>query len=144
MEYIKKTLLNKETLSYLFFGVLTTIVNYAVFLGTLVLYGDENALTANTISFIAATLFAYITNKIWVFKSKKWNVKVLKKEILSFSSARVISFLFEQVSLFICINMFGVGEYLVLGINGILVSKIILSFIVVIVNYGLSKFFIFK
>lgn len=144
MKKIIKTLLNKETLSYLFFGVLTTVVNYTAFICFFLLFDAKSPLFGNTIAFIIATAFAYITNKIWVFNSKEWNFKVLKSEIPSFIGARILSFAFEQIGLLVCINLFSVGNYLLLGINGVMISKIILSFIVVILNYGLSKFFIFK
>ena len=144
MKFIKRLLLNTETLSYLFFGVLTTLVNYTTFVGSLFLLGEEKPLLANTIAFILATLFAYITNKIWVFKSNNWNIKNLTAEIVSFSGVRTLSFFFEQIGLSIFISVLNVGEYLILGVNGVIATKIILSFIVVIANYALSKFFIFN
>lgn len=139
-----KSVLNKETLSYLFFGVLTTVVNYVTFVIGLIIFGEKNTLTVNTIAFIAATIFAYITNKIWVFNSKSWDIEILKSEIISFLGARIISFLFEQLGLLICISIFNVGNYYIFSMSGIMISKVILSFIVVILNYVVSKFFIFK
>ncbi len=139
-----KVLLNKETLSYLFFGVLTTVVNYTTFIGAFLLCNGKNPLISNVIAFITATAFAYITNKIWVFNSRVWNLMVLKSEITSFLGARILSFAFEQICLLICISVLNVENYLFFGLNGIMISKVILSFIVVIMNYGLSKFFIFK
>ncbi|MEG1132370.1 MAG: GtrA family protein [Romboutsia sp.] len=144
MKIIKQLLLNKETLSYLFFGVLTTVVNYTVFVGSLFLLEGERPLLANTIAFILATLFAYITNKAWVFKSNDWNIKNLTAEIVSFSGIRTLSFFFEQIGLSIFISVFNIGEYVIFGVNGVIIIKIILSFIVVIANYALSKFFIFN
>ena len=64
-----RDLLNRETLSYLLFGVLTTIVNYITFMGVFILSNESSALVSNMVAFIVATIFAYITNKIWVFKS---------------------------------------------------------------------------
>ncbi|WP_250674564.1 GtrA family protein [Paraclostridium ghonii] len=139
-----KSVLNKETLSYLFFGVLTTLVNYITFVIGLIIFGEKNTLTVNTIAFIAATIFAYITNKIWVFNSKSWDIEILKSEIISFLGVRIISFLFEQLGLLICISIFNVGNYYIFSMSGIMISKVILSFIVVILNYVVSKFFIFK
>lgn len=139
-----KSVLNKETLSYLFFGVLTTLVNYTTFVIGLIIFGEKNTLTVNTIAFIAATIFAYITNKIWVFNSKSWDIEILKSEIISFLGVRIISFLFEQLGLLICISIFNVGNYYIFSMSGIMISKVILSFIVVILNYVVSKFFIFK
>ena len=139
-----RDLLNRETLSYLLFGVLTTIVNYITFMGVFILSNESSALVSNMVAFIAATIFAYITNKIWVFKSNRWSLYILKVEIITFLSARIFSFILEQVGLFICINVFKIENYSFLGINGVIISKVVLSFIAVIINYGLSKLFIFK
>ena len=139
-----RDLLNRETLSYLLFGVLTTIVNYITFMGVFILSNESSALVSNMVAFIAATIFAYITNKIWVFKSNRWSLDILKVEIITFLSARIFSFILEQVGLFICINVFKIENYSFLGINGVIISKVVLSFIAVIINYGLSKLFIFK
>ena len=124
-----RDLLNRETLSYLLFGVLTTIVNYITFMGVFILSNESSALVSNMVAFIVATIFAYITNKIWVFKSNRCSLDILKV---------------EQVGLFICINVFKIEDYSFLGINGVIISKVVLSFIAVIINYGLSKLFIFK
>ena len=139
-----RDLLNRETLSYLLFGVLTTIVNYITFMGVFILSNESSALVSNMVAFIAATIFAYITNKIWVFKSNRWSLYILKVEIITFLSARIFSFILEQVGLFICINVFKIEDYSFLGINGVIISKVVLTFIAVIINYGLSKLFIFK
>lgn len=144
MKKILKKLLNKETLSYLLFGLLTTIVNYSAFMSIFILCNKSNALISNLVAFIIATLFAYITNKIWVFKSNIWSLDILKLEIITFLSARIFSFLLEQVGLFTCINVLKIENYSFLDVNGVIVAKIVLSFIVVIINYGLSKLFIFK
>lgn len=144
MKSFIKALLNKETLSYLFFGVLTTIVNYAAFIGALFLFNGKNPLISNTIAFIIATAFAYITNKLWVFNSREWKLKVLKSEIISFLGVRILSFAFEQIGLIICISILNAESYFIFGINGIIISKVILSFVAVVINYGISKFFIFK
>ena len=139
-----RDLLNRETLSYLLFGVLTTIVNYITFMGVFILSNESSALVSNMVAFIVATIFAYITNKISVFKSNRWSLDILKVEIITFLSARIFSFILEQVGLFICINVFKIEDYSFLGINGVIISKVVLSFIAVIINYGLSKLFIFK
>ena len=139
-----RDLLNRETLSYLLFGVLTTIVNYITFMGVFILSNESSALVSNMVAFIAATIFAYITNKICVFESNRWSLDILKVEIITFLSARIFSFILEQVGLFICINVFKIEDYSFLGINGVIISKVVLSFIAVIINYGLSKLFIFK
>lgn len=129
---------------YLIFGVLTTIVNYGVFYIFLKLLGDDMVLTVNTIAFVFAVTFAYITNKIFVFKSKSWKLKDLGKEIAAFLTARIVSYFFEQIGLLVCVEYWNVGEISVFGIDGVLISKVVLSFIAVLVNYIFSKFIIFK
>ncbi|MDO4379519.1 MAG: GtrA family protein, partial [Clostridia bacterium] len=83
MEKIKalfKKLVNKETVTYVIFGVLTTLVNLVVFKGFDVLFKGKYYLFTNTIAWIAAVAFAYVTNKLFVFESKSWKFDVLKKE----------------------------------------------------------------
>ena len=141
--FCKRCLLN-ETISYLFFGVLTTIVSYVSFGVALGICGEDNALWANVISFIAAVLFAYITNKLFVFNSKSWRWSVLKKEFPSFIGGRLFSFGLEEVGLWLCVDIFTVGRYALWGISGVMIAKIILSFVAVAVNYVLSKFLVFR
>lgn len=74
----------REVLTYLLFGVLTTVVNYVVFWLTLRLGGEELVLVANALAFVASVIFAYVTNKIFVFQSKSWTWNVLKKEVATF------------------------------------------------------------
>ncbi|MEG2017397.1 MAG: GtrA family protein [Clostridium sp.] len=124
MEFIRK-ILNKETCSYLFFGICTTIINYFTFI---VFYNGlfkEAPLIANTVAFIAATLFAYITNKIFVFKSYNWKLKALVPEVFSFVSARVLSFLFEQMGLFIYVEYLLIDNLTLIGIDSVMIVKII-------------------
>ncbi len=137
-------ILKSETISYLFFGVLTTIVNYASFLLFLQFLGYDKVLIVNTISFVFASSFAYITNKLFVFQSKSWEFKILCKEILAFFSARILSYLFEQIGLYISTDIMHLERFSVFGIDGVLISKVILSFLVVLLNWVVSKFFIFK
>lgn len=130
--FIKK-LLNRETIVYVIFGVLTTAVNYISywFLRSKL---EIPFLIANTIAWIISVLFAFITNKLVVFESKSFNIKLLLFEFVSFVGARILSFLFEEAFLAITTH-FKINEYL---------SKAIAGIIVIIINYFLSKFFIFK
>ena len=99
-------LIKSETGLYLFYGVLTTVVNYVSFWLALQLLGYDYILMVNTISFFCAVIFAYVTNKIFVFKSKSWEMGVLKVEIPSFLSSRLLSYLFEQAGLYISADTF--------------------------------------
>lgn len=143
MKYIKK-FLNKEIGLYLFYGICTTIINYFTFGFFYKYFFHELPLVANSIAFVAATLFAYVTNKLFVFKSYEWNLKVLVPEVFSFVSARVLSFIFEQVGLYLSIQYLFVEGFTILGMDRVMIFKVILSLIVVVINYFISKLVIFK
>ena len=129
-------MISKETIRYLIFGVLTSIVNFSTFALLMFLFDGSFYLTSNVISFIIATVFAFITNKLFVFESKDKNANVVIREFTSFVSSRIISFLIiEEFGLFLAVS--------VLCFNSI-ISKVILAFVSVAVNYILSKVFIFK
>ena len=94
MKMIKKLFIKyKELITYVFFGGLTTVVNLIVFKLFGMLLGDERYLISNAIAWVVAVIFAFITNKLWVFESKSLSGKVLLKEIPSFFAARVLSFI---------------------------------------------------
>ena len=121
----------KEIINYLIFGGLTTVVSivtYALF--AKVFYIDY--LISNVLSWVLAVLFAYITNKIFVFESKsKKNVK----EITSFFFFRIISLVIEMIILYIFVDMLHIDD---------LITKIIAQVIVIVANYVFSKVFVFK
>ena len=121
----------KEIINYLIFGGLTTVVSIATYaLFAKVFHIDY--LISNVLSWILAVLFAYITNKIFVFESKsKKNIK----EITSFFFFRIVSLVMEMIILYIFVDMFHIDD---------LVTKIIAQVIVIISNYIFSKVFVFK
>lgn len=134
----------KETVSYLVFGVFTTVVNYMVFAVGLSLMGQDKVLMVNMIAFVTATLFAYITNKIFVFESRKWNVKLVLLEMGKFTGARVFALLVEQAGLYVASKWWKLGEIFLGSVNCLVVAKVVLSFGSVLLNYLASKFFVFK
>ncbi|MGI6665170.1 MAG: GtrA family protein [Christensenellaceae bacterium] len=134
----------KEGVLYLIFGVLTTLISYITFWLALQVLGAKLSLIANTFSFICACVFAFVTNKLYVFNSRSWHMDVLKKELPSFLMARIFSFFFEQLGLLFFTVVVGISEKTFFGIEGLMVAKIGLSIVVVILNYIISKFFIFK
>jgi putative flippase GtrA len=137
-------ILKNETFSYLFFGILTTIVNYSIFIVGLSLIGKEDVLIVNVFAFVGATLFAYITNKIFVFRSHKWCVKHVLLELGKFSGARLFSLLLEQLGLYVASEWLELGNYFLFSINCLIIAKIMLSFASVLLNYFASKFVVFK
>lgn len=146
---IKKLFLKyKELISYVFFGVLATIVSILSFKLFDVLLGPQLYLLSNVISWIITVIFAYFTNKIWVFESKSWKANVLVKEIVSFFGARVFSLIVEEAGLWLMIDQMDMGgiswDILAFSISGNMIAKIIMQVVVVILNYVFSKLIIFK
>ena len=139
-----RRILNRETLSYLFFGVLTVVVNYGVFWLALRWLGEPRVLTANAIAFVLATAFAYLTNKVFVFHSRSFSPSVLCREAAVFFGARLASFGGEELGLWICTAILHVGRYTLFGVGGVMIAKIALSVLATILNYLISKFFIFQ
>lgn len=143
-----KKLVNKETVTYVIFGVLTTLVNPLVFKGFDVLFKGKYYLFTNTIAWIAAVAFAYVTNKLFVFESKSWKFDVIKKEIPSFLGARIASYFVEQAGLWIFVELLHFDEkvfdFILVKLSGKITAKLIIGVIVVVINYVLSKFIIFS
>lgn len=138
----------KEIINYIIFGVLTTVVNFAVFWLFNRLLGRDFYLASNVIAWIVAVAFAYITNKIWVFESKVTTVKGILLEVGEFFLARLFSLGVEEAGLLIFVDLLKFKnlsfELFAFAITGEMLSKIILAVIVVILNYIFSKFIIFK
>ena len=125
---------NKEVLMYLFFGglcFLVSVFTYAYFNVTL----GINELLANILSWIIAVTFAFVTNKIWVFHSKNDSFGEFMREMTAFYGGRVVTLVMEEAILFLFIT--------VLGLNSILV-KIVAQVVVIVLNYVISKLFVFK
>ena len=142
------SLLKGEIGLYLFFGILTTLVNIICFQVFGLIFGKNAYLLSNAVSWVIAVAFAYVTNKIWVFKSKSWSVDVIKTEMPAFLSARVFSLILEEIGLWLMIDIFKFEkfsfEFLSVLITGSLIAKLIMQVIVVLSNYIFSKFLIFK
>ena len=125
---------HKEALLYLFFGVLTTMINLVVFyLFTKLISLDE--LIANIIAWIIAVLFAYITNRIWVFSSHCATKAEFFKEFISFYGGRVFTLLVEEGILLVFIKF--------LSLNA-LVVKTVAQIVIIILNYVISKLLVFR
>lgn len=139
---------HKEWLLYIVFGVGTTAVSFITFALLESLWGEELYLVSNGLAWIAAVAFAYITNKLWVFESKSWHPAVLWREIPSFLGARVLSFAIEEVGLWVMIELLNFASFSLTVISvtfsGSFIAKLLLTVIVVILNYFFSKLFIFK
>ena len=126
----------KEIVNYLIFGVLTTIISLAVYyLLTFTVIDPKNALllqVANVISWVAGVLFAYVTNRKYVFDSK--NEDKLK-EVSSFVGARLVTLIMDMIIMY-------VGVTLMRGNDKII--KLISQVVVIVSNYLFSKIFVFR
>jgi putative flippase GtrA len=123
-----------DVLSYLFFGVLTTVVNYVVYLPCYNLLG-LSAAVSNAIAWVFAVAFAYLTNKPFVFKSHDWSAKTVFPELVKFVACRIGSGVLETVLLLITVDW--------MDWNGN-IMKLITSVVVVVLNYVGSKLLVFK
>ncbi len=128
-----KKLVNRETITYIIAGVLTTIVNFISYEG-LYRLGMEN-LTANAIAWFIAVIFAYIVNKKQVFLSKSKSVKDEAGKVSKFFGARLITLVVEQAGMYIFVDVLGFYRLLV---------KFIIAIIVTVLNYLFSKIIIFN
>ena len=139
---------HREGILYLLFGGLTTLVNFAVFVLCGALLGEKLYLISNLLSWVAAVVFAFVVNKLIVFRAKDTQKSTLIREIAEFFGARVLSLGIEELGLFLLIDVLPLGSFeATLGdirITGTLVAKLILAVLVVILNYFFSKFIIFK
>lgn len=124
----------KEMLLYLLFGGLSFIVSISTYAGFNVGMGI-NELVANVLSWIITVLFAFLTNRVWVFQSPTNGVSEFVKQMFAFYSGRVITLIIEEVILLVFITW--------LGFNS-MVIKVIAQVIVILLNYVISKLVIFK
>lgn len=123
-----------DVLMYLIFGVLTTVVNYAVYIPVYNFLGFSAAVS-NCIAWVIAVAFAYLTNKPFVFKSHDWSWKTVGPELTKFVSCRIASGAMETVILLLTVD--------ILGWNGN-IWKLVTNVLVVFANYFGSKFLVFK
>lgn len=149
MTGIKRLLIKyKELLLYLIFGVLTTLVNLFVFWVFTKILGEEMYLVNNAIAWVAGVVFAFVTNKLFVFESKSISPKTVVRELAGFVGARLFSFGVEEGGMWLFVDFFGFGEKNVtafgFAVTGQIIAKLLLAVIVVIINYFFSKFIIFR
>ena len=131
----------REQLLYLIFGVLTTAVDFGV---SFLLYrfwvDSANAASvtlhiADVIAWTAAVIFAYVTNRIWVFESQKKGFLPIAKELIGFAGGRVFTLLLQEAIMLVFVTWLGANKYL---------FRILAAVFVVVLNYVISKLLIFK
>lgn len=124
----------KELIAYVFWGAATTVVNYCVyFLCTQLL--QIHYLTSNVLAWVAAVAFAFVVNKLFVFASKSWADRTVASELWKFVSSRIMSGVLETGILFLFVSVLRLPDGPV---------KIAAGVLVIILNYAVSKWFIFK
>ncbi|BET22686.1 GtrA family protein [Solobacterium moorei] len=124
----------KSILMYLFFGICTTVINIVTYWMFYISLDFPNVLST-IFSWIISVLFAYITNKLWVFESRSFGKKVLVREIATFFGARFISGIIYLAVMFLFVDML---------LFPAMIIKFISNIFVVIFNYVASKVVIFK
>ncbi|MDO5021801.1 MAG: GtrA family protein [Eubacteriales bacterium] len=149
-EKIQKLLQNenlRQVIIYVVFGVLTTLVNWFVYFSLTFLLKPENYLKgsfehaailniSNSLGWILSVLFAFFTNRRYVFKATSTDTKSQRLEFILFVSARVLSFLLFDLALYnFCIYVFNIPHGIV---------KILMNVLVVIFNYFASRFVVFR
>lgn len=130
----EKTKNFKEITAYLIFGVLTTIVNIAVYWLAAHPLGI-GTVPSSVIAWIAAVLFAYVTNRIWVFHSETTGTSGIIREMTYFFSARLATGVIDWVFMYVTVDLLGFND---------VYMKVIANVIVVILNYVASKLLIFR
>ena len=122
--------LDKELFLYVVFGTLTTLVNLVVYF--ILEHLGVNYIISNIIAWFLSVLFAYVTNRIWVFESKSPNIL---KEMVLFFGGRIFSGAVDTGLMYLFIDVLMISD---------LISKIVVQVIVIILNYVFSKLIVFK
>lgn len=142
IQKIKELLIRyREVILYLIFGGLTTVVDWGISFLLYYFWGEAIEATAflvhgaNTIAWAAAVLFAFFTNRIWVFESKRKGFLPVLGELGGFAGGRVMTLLLQEAMFLIFFDILGINQYLV---------KIVAAVLVIILNYFISKILIFR
>ena len=125
---------HKELILYVFFGGCTTLINIVAYFGCRQVLGLP-VVPADVLAWLAAVIFAYVTNKLFVFESKSWHLTLVLKEGAEFLAARVFSLGVDVAMLYVTVTVLGWGE---------LPMKVLANVVVIIINYIFSKWIIFR
>ena len=124
----------KSQILYLFFGGCTTLVNIAVY-GICAHVADLSTALSTAIAWVASVLFAYLTNRSWVFESRAHTASDLLREAWSFLLCRLATFGLDLAVMYLCVDRFGLPDMPV---------KVLSNVLVIILNYAASKLIIFS
>ncbi|MCI8950716.1 MAG: GtrA family protein [Lachnospiraceae bacterium] len=141
---LKDLFINYETISYFVCGVLTTLVDWASFwLMDEQWQADYRISTA--LSWMAAVVFAYVVNKLIVFRNFRFGPSYLWKEWWAFFAARAFSGILVMILMIVLVDMLSWGKFYIGGLKaGLYLAKAVVSAVNLIVNYIFSKLWIFK
>lgn len=139
---------------YVFYGVLTTLINYIAHFGLRLVFTDLNGVEksfsaimaamensavssagAATFSWIISVLFAFFTNKFFVFEAKDTSARTIARELAAFAGGRLFSYGCEVLIMFACVDVMKFNE---------LAVKLLCGILVMILNYFLSKLIVFR
>lgn len=135
IDCIKKMVVKyRELIFYGIFGVGATLINIISFYVFKQMWGMK-LITSNILAWTLAFIFAFITNKLWVFESKDWQSETAIKEMISFLITRLTTLVLDTLLLWFMVEYLQVND---------LVSKITVNIVVIIVNYVASKFWVFR
>lgn len=124
----------KEFILYIVFGILTTVVSISsYYICSEIL--NIHYLVSNIISWILSVIFAYFTNRVWVFESKSKNLSDILKEMFTFVNCRLLSGVIDMATMFVLVEAININD---------MYAKVFTQFIVVILNYVLSKLIVFR
>lgn len=129
-----------EVIRYLIMGGLTTVVSWGSYALFAKIFG-WSITVSNVLSWVCAVAFAYLTNKVWVFHSYSWKPAFLAREAALFVSARLLTGIIEMAGVPLLVKL-GMDQK-IFGVKGMM-AKVVVSVLVVILNYVLSKLVIFR
>lgn len=151
MEKLKNLFVKyKEIILYLVFGVLTTVVDYLVYKPITMLAPDSEIVVtvAKAAAWVAAVIFAFVTNKLWVFEDKRWTKDPLVHQMLSFLAARVFTGILSLVITYFGMKLLKSWDWFMnlplLGEHASDVIWLIQAVLTVVLNYIFSKLWIFR
>lgn len=160
MKNIKELYLrHKEIVNYMFFGAMTTVIDFAVYTPLTAIFGADYKIVGfipwymitSVIAWIAAVMFAYFTNKKWVFYGKDWSSGTVAREFASFAGGRVLTLMIQLFLMWFMIDLTHLNDTPpftfiagILGFEGDFAVKVAVTLVVVILNYIISKLFVFR
>ena len=133
LKELLKTALNRETIMYLIFGVMTTIISIVIY--TICINYGLGVAVSNTISTVIAVSFAFVTNKLFVFRSTDLSIKTTRNELFKFIAGRGSTYLLETGLLIFLVDILGLHP---------IISKNFTQLLIIVLNYLVSKLLVFK